>query len=80
MPKKTFYGHLAMTTAIKEEFVRLIERIEIIAALKESSARIPAGEKVAEVDCARALSAPGERWRVRGTLWCHRPHCEERAQ
>lgn len=50
MPKKTFYEHLAMTTAIKEEFVRLIERIEIIAALKESSARIPAGEKVAEVD------------------------------
>ena len=50
MPKKTFYEHLATTTAIKEEFVRLIERIEIIAALKESSAHIPVGKRVAEVD------------------------------
>lgn len=50
MPKKAFYEHLATTAAIKEEFVRLIERIEIIAALKEASARIPAGKKIAEVD------------------------------
>lgn len=50
MPKKAFYEHLATTAAIKEEFVRLIERIEIIAALKETSARIPAGKKVAEID------------------------------
>ena len=50
MPKKAFYEHLATTAAIKEEFVRLIERIEIVAALKETSARIPAGKKIAEVD------------------------------
>lgn len=50
MPKKAFYEHLATTAAIKEEFVRLIERIEIIAALKEASVRVPAGKKVAEVD------------------------------
>lgn len=50
MPKKTFYEHLATTAAIKEEFVRLIERFEIIAALKETSAHIPVGKKVAEVD------------------------------
>lgn len=50
MPKKAFYEHLTTTAATKEEFVRLIERIEIVAALKETSARIPAGAKVAEVD------------------------------
>ena len=50
MPKKAFYEHLATTAAIKEEFVRLIERMEIIAALKEASVRVPAGKKVAEVD------------------------------
>ncbi|WP_418722300.1 DUF4391 domain-containing protein [Enorma sp.] len=50
MPKKTFYEHLATTAAIKEEFVGLIERFEIVAALKETSAHIPVGKKVAEVD------------------------------
>lgn len=50
MPKKAFYEHLATTAAIKEEFVRLIERIEIIAALKEASTHIPAGEKIFEID------------------------------
>lgn len=50
MPKKAFYEHLATTAAIKEEFVRLIERIVIIAAFKRSSVRIPAGKKVVEID------------------------------
>lgn len=50
MPKKAFYEHLATTAAVKEEFVRLIERIEIIAALKEASTHIPAGEKIFEID------------------------------
>lgn len=50
MPKKAFYEHLATTAATKEEFVRLFERIEIIAALKEASTHIPAGEKIFEID------------------------------
>lgn len=68
MPKKTFYEHLPTTTAIKEEFVRLIERIEIIAALKESSAHIPVGKRVAEVDVLGLYLRPA------GDGVCELPH------
>lgn len=50
MPKKVFYEHLAATAAVKDEFVRLIERIEMIAALKESTAHVPANDQVIEID------------------------------
>ena len=50
MPKKVFYEHLKTTAAIKDEFVHKIERIEILAAIKETSVHIPAGETVAEID------------------------------
>ena len=50
MPKKVFYEHLKTTTAIKDEFVHKIERIEMLAAIKEKSIHIPAGETVAEID------------------------------
>lgn len=50
MPKKVFYEHLKTTTAIKDEFVHRINRIEMIAAIKETSVHIPAGETVAEID------------------------------
>ncbi|HIU24088.1 MAG TPA: DUF4391 domain-containing protein [Candidatus Coprovicinus avistercoris] len=50
MPKKAFYEHLTVPSAIKEEIIRCIERIEIIASLKATSTHIPAGEKVAEID------------------------------
>lgn len=53
MPKKAFYEHLKTTAAIKDEFVQKIERIELVAALKEVTARIPAGEKVVEIDVLR---------------------------
>lgn len=50
MPKKVFYEHLKTTAAIKDEFVHKIERIEMLAAIKEASVHIPAGEMVAEID------------------------------
>lgn len=50
MPKNAFYKHLATTAAIKEQFVRLIDRIEMLAVLKKASVHIPAGRHVAEID------------------------------
>lgn len=50
MPKKVFYEHLAATAAVKDEFVRLIERIEMIAAMKESTVHALASDQVAEID------------------------------
>lgn len=50
MPKKVFYDHLKTNAAIKDEFVHKIERIEMLAAIKEMSVHIPVGEAVAEID------------------------------
>lgn len=49
MPKKAFYEHLKATAVVKEEFVHLIERIELVASIKEASVHISAGE-VEEID------------------------------
>lgn len=59
MPKKAFYEHLKTTAAIKDEFVQKIERIEMVAALKETSVHIPATKGVAEIDVL-ALHLKGE--------------------
>ena len=50
MPKKTFYEHLKTTAAIKEQFVQQIERIEMVASIKEASIHIPGDKNVAEID------------------------------
>ena len=50
MPKKAFYEHLKTTTAIKEQFVQQIERIEMVASIKEASIHIPGDKDVAEID------------------------------
>lgn len=50
MPKKAFYEHLKTTTAIKEQFVHQIERIEMVASIKEVSIHIAADKDVAEID------------------------------
>ena len=50
MPKKVFYKHLKTTTAIKEQFVQQIERIEMVASIKEASIHIPGDKDVAEID------------------------------
>lgn len=50
MPKKAFYEHLDVPSRAKDQFVHDIERIELVAALKESSIHVPAGEEVAEID------------------------------
>lgn len=50
MPKKAFYEHLEVPARVKGQFTHDIERIELVAALKESSIHIPAGSEVAEID------------------------------
>ena len=50
MPKRTFYEHLKTTAAIKEQFVQQIERIEMVASIKEASIHIPGDKDVAEID------------------------------
>lgn len=50
MPKKAFYEHLKTTTSIKEQFVQQIERIEMVASIKEASIHIPGDKDVAEID------------------------------
>ena len=50
MPKKVFYEHLKTTAAIKEQFVQQIERIEMVASIKEASIHIPGDKGVAEID------------------------------
>lgn len=50
MPKKAFYEHLKTTASIKEQFVQQIERIEMVASIKEASIHIPGDKDVAEID------------------------------
>lgn len=50
MPKKAFYEHLKTTAAIKEQFVQQIERIEMLASIKEASIHISGDKDVAEID------------------------------
>lgn len=50
MPKKAFYEHLKTTVAIKEQFVQQVERIEMVASIKEASIHIPGDKDVAEID------------------------------
>lgn len=63
MPKKLFYEFLATTAAVKDEFVRLIERIDMVASIKEETLHIPAGGEVNEIDflglCLRASDGVG---------------------
>ncbi len=50
MPKKAFYEHLKTTAAIKEQLVQQVERIEMVASIKEASIHIPSDQDVAEID------------------------------
>lgn len=50
MPKKAFYEHLKTTAAIKEQFVQQVERIEMVASIKEASIHIPGDKDVEEID------------------------------
>lgn len=63
MPKKLFYEFLATTAAVKDEFVRLIMRIDMVASIKEETLHIPAGGEVNEIDvlglCLRAGDGEG---------------------
>lgn len=63
MPKKLFYEFLATTAAVKDEFVRLIMRIDMVASIKEETLHIPASGEVNEIDvlglCLRAGDGEG---------------------
>lgn len=50
MPKRAFYEHLRTTAPVRDQFVNGIERIELVASIKEETVHIPAGESVVEID------------------------------
>lgn len=50
MPKQAFYLQLKPTTATKTEFTQLIDRIELLAALKETSTHLPEAAGIQEID------------------------------
>lgn len=50
MPKQAFYMQLKPTTAIKNEFTQLIDHIELLAALKETSTHLPEAADIQEID------------------------------
>ena len=50
MPKKAFYERLSISTAIKDEFVQCIDRIEMLASIKETSIHIPKAQGIQEID------------------------------
>lgn len=49
IPKNAFYRNLKMTSALRDAFTRDVEKIEVVASIKEATCGIPAGERVAEV-------------------------------
>ena len=59
MPKRAFYEHLETTAAIREQFVRQIGRIEMVASVKEATVHLPAEGDVVEIDVL-ALHLKGE--------------------
>ncbi|WP_066834395.1 DUF4391 domain-containing protein [Collinsella ihumii] len=61
MPKKLFYEFLATTAAVKDEFVRLIERIDMVASIKEETLHIPASGEVNEIDVLGLYLRVGDR-------------------
>lgn len=50
MPKQAFYMQLKPTTAIKNEFTQLIDHIELLAALKETSTHLLEAAGIQEID------------------------------
>lgn len=50
VPKKKLYEHLRLTGSARDQFVGDIDRLEIVAAIRESRIHIPAGEGVEEID------------------------------
>lgn len=49
IPKNAFYRNLKMTSALRDAFTHDVEKIEVVASIKEATCGIPAGERVAEV-------------------------------
>lgn len=47
--KNAFYRNLKMTSALRDAFTHDVEKIEVVASIKEATCGIPTGERVAEV-------------------------------
>lgn len=53
MPKELFYRNLKLDARTKDEFVQLIDRIEIANSVQAKTANVADGERVHEVDVLR---------------------------
>lgn len=49
LPKEAFYRHLTLDTKVRDEFVRLIERIEIANSVKPTTVALADGVRVHEI-------------------------------
>ena len=49
IPKKAFYERFKMSAQLKDDFVRKVERIDIVHSIKPTTTNIAAGEQVVEV-------------------------------
>lgn len=55
MPKEAFYKHLQLNAATKDEFVRGIEGLRVVAAIKEATCGIPATKGVQEISVMEVM-------------------------
>ncbi len=53
LPKTAFYQRLSLASPVKDEFVRGIEELRVIASIKEATCGIPAGGSVEEISVLR---------------------------
>ena len=60
LPKEAFYEHLALDKRTREEFVRLIDRIEIANSVKPATANLADGSHVHEIIVLRIDLKCGE--------------------
>ncbi|MDO4290226.1 MAG: DUF4391 domain-containing protein [Eggerthellaceae bacterium] len=55
LPKKAFYEHLKLSSAVKDEFVHAIEELRVVASIKERSCGIAATDAVQEIMVLRVV-------------------------
>ncbi len=53
LPKNAFYKRLSLNVALKEDFVRLVDELRVIASVKETSCGIPASDDIEEISVLR---------------------------
>lgn len=60
LPKEAFYKRLKLSSAVKDEFVRGIDELRVVASIKQKSCGIAGGERVQEIMVLRVALKTGE--------------------